>query len=216
MAIQYPACRKEYFTNYMNVGVQFNAIPITGTEGAGGFTMYFPRPFMLMGLCTLEPIPATPPNFEASRVSLLSAALQNTYKDLHPSLFISLCLANMQPYVPEGGSDNLVQYVGPGKQGVDYRYYFSKFLNDQVLYDQKEQVYNTFIEPESTVWEFWSTHAALAPNVTFEQYLTLQQSLFKGSDLRLWGAPGIYNIWPGNPASVSFTPPMEAVEINDD
>jgi hypothetical protein len=216
MAIEYPPCRKEYFTNWRNVGVQFNAIPVTGLEGAGGFTMYFPRPFMILGLCTLEAVPTAPPNFIASRAALNSNADQNTYKDLFPSLFISLCFANTQPYVPEGGSDNLVQYVEPGPQGTDWRYYFSKFLNDQVVYDQKEQVYNVLIQPESTVWQFWASNVATAADLTQLRYLDLQQKIVQGSDLRLWGAPGVYNIWPGNPASVSYQPRMIPFTLNDD
>jgi hypothetical protein len=216
MAIEYPPCRKEYFTNWKNVGIGFNSIPITGVEGAGGFTMYFPRPFMIMGLCLLAPVPTAEPNFQTSNAQVMTAAIQNTYKDMFPSLFISLAFANCQPYVPEGGSDNLVQYVGPGPQGVDYRYYFSKFLNDQVVYDQKEQVYNALIQPESVVWQFWNANAAVAADLVQLRYLDLQQKLSQGSDLRLWGAPGVYNIWPGNPANVSYQPNMIPFTLNDD
>jgi hypothetical protein len=122
----------------------------------------------------------------------------------------------MQPYVADGDSDNLVQYVEPGPQGTDYRYYFSKFLNDQVLYDQKEQVYNAFIQPGSMVYQFWSDNAAISNDIVHNRYLDLQQKIFQGSDLRLWGAPGVYNIYPGNPASVSYQPNMIPFTLNPD
>lgn len=218
--MEFRTCANRYFTNWKGVGHQFNAIQITGTEAAG-FELYFPRPFMLTALVQLQSVPQTAvpgetvPDYQQSIIAMDAAAEQTSYKDLFPALFIGLALANCEPYDSDLPGQNLIEYIEPGPQGTDYRYYFSRSLNDQVVYGQKEETYNTFIQPESLVREFWAAYGAATPDVWYPAYLQLCERLFKQSDLRLWGAPGRYKLYPG-PANLVWQPTVTGIQMNDD
>lgn len=209
MAIQYTKCNKRYFTNAQSLGVQFNVVQLNYVVMDGYMEIYFPRPWLLTGFAKMDPVPSAAPNYLASNPTLYSASIQDTHKDLLITLFIDLCLANM--YEDDSGLfsqlQNQVRYVGPGPQGVDYRGYFSKFLNDKSGFGEYAQsVYNVFVQPESLVWHFWETFSAAASaDEYYMQYIDLSQKLFKTTDLRMWGAPGIYRINMG-PNNFSWAP----------
>jgi hypothetical protein len=148
-----------------------------------------------------------------------------TYSELMGTLFIELAFASMTAYDPL----QISNYMEAGPQGIDYRYYFSKFLNDQVLnslyqtilmlppvaISTRQQTYNTFISPHSLVRMFWNENVATADDLRVQRFMELLKHLYDTSDLRMWGAPGIYNIGPG-PGIFVYQPVTSDEYLPDD
>jgi hypothetical protein len=178
-------CPKSYFYNQKSIGQELNLIPLVG-DATTGFTITFPLPFLLIGYGDAVDLPAAPPSYSPGRITLKSASVQDANRETLETLFIGLMQADRDdtdptnPLLP-------IQYL----DGL-YRNYFVQYLN----LDQQPKNLNTFLFPESSIADFWAAEDATpSPNPTQALY-NFMKSLKEVSDLRMWGAPGTYQINP--------------------
>jgi hypothetical protein len=172
------------------VSFQLNAIPLEYIS-SGTSRVYFPRPFLLLGVYKLIPdILMFPPMWPTRFFNYETPANQNTYSGISYNLFIELALANMQEETLDPAT---VKYIEPGIQATDYRGYFSKYLTEPVLVEQP-QVLNTFLQPGKQFTQFCANNAASTAPVWENNFQDFLYHLQRITDKRLWGAPGVYEI----------------------
>jgi hypothetical protein len=90
-------------------------------------------------------------------------------------------------------ASNIVNYVGPGIQGKDYRGYFVKYLSSTAM-NETRQWYNAVIQPESIVKDFCEANAAATSDVWLSRWFEMVRFLEKTMWPSFMGAPGIYTI----------------------
>lgn len=185
------ACVPQYVKNEAQARFQLNAIPINFINGIA--EIYFPRPFQIIGLCTSPPndLPEAGAKWPQVSIFPLPPADQANYSDLSPLLMLEFAVANMR--VKEDNNLYPVTYLKPGIQGRDYRGYFSKFLNDDLM-QSRGQWFNTFMMP-TNLWKRFALLNTSALDVEwFGKFQEFVQFIQRTSDQRLYGAPGVYNM----------------------
>lgn len=191
--IQRP-CPLGYYRNGEGVMFQTSNVPVllkTLDDGNIVYRIYFPRPFLLVGLVNLNNLPTADPSYYQSYAELMTPAKHNDNADLFQSVFLDLAYATTE----ENTGLNPVAYAGKGMQSVDYLSYFTKFLNAESVVE-RSQWYNALIEPHSILKYFITHNNALTPDLWLERYLEVLKQL-QNTYLRLWGAPGEYYFYQG-------------------
>ena len=196
-------CTQAYTRNQNNAGWQLNAIPVRSVtiDGEDYYQIYFPRPWILTGLVTLDQTAPAPPSYTNSYAVPMSPSAHSAYALMFINMFLDLAFATTHEF----SNSYAINYVEPGIQGKDYRGKFSRWLNSQSL-NTPEQMYNSIIQPESLVAFFCQTNVATATEVWQERHRALIDFIKSTIDQELMGAPGVYTI--GHNGSVS--PFMEA------
>lgn len=189
------ACVPQYVRNEAQARFQLNAIPLR-TVAENAWELYFPRPFQILGLCT-SPLPDLPPGIMPSWPMALidqdSPAIQDIYCDMSALLMLELSIANMRPHDKTGVIKYPVEYLRPGIQAVDFRGYFTKYLNDEIT-NTRNQWFNSFMQPGSMWRWFAHRHTGDTDAVWLSAFRDLLTFIQKTSDQRLYGAPGVYII----------------------
>lgn len=198
-----PICSPQYIRNEKASEYQLNSIPLMWSGGK--IQMYFPRPFQILGL-NKEPLGDLPdphvalPYYAGINAQFETPANQNTYKDITPLLMIELAIANTYPIQPDPNAPGPylmpAQYLAPGIQNIDYRGYFTKYLNEKISAEEPRQWLNSFIQPSSRFWQFATDNAADTAPVWNGKFYSFIEFIEQASDQRLFGAPGIYIIDP--------------------
>jgi hypothetical protein len=184
-------CQPKYVRNQSTAGWSLNAIPITnGIDNAGNpvYNIYFPRPWVLVGLVTLDS-PATP-SYPNSDSDLVTAAIHNTNAELFQAIFLDLAFATTHDI----DTTVVVNYMGPGVQATDFRGYFTNFINELITSATPEQFFNRLIQPESLVKMFCTNNSASAADLWYQRWLEFIDVLKRVIDQNLMGAPGLYQI----------------------
>lgn len=190
-------CSPQYIRDQKGAGWQLNAIPVTNRliGGDNFYELYFPRPWVIVGLVTLDNIPdqALLPQYGESYSNPLNPTQHNAYASMFQAIFLDLAFATTHEY------DNslLINYVEPGLQNIDYRGYFTKYLN-AISLSTPGQWYNSLIQPESIVKKFCVDNAAAASAIWQDYFKKMIRFLEKTIDQRLMGAPGLYRINTSN------------------
>ncbi len=180
-------CTQNYTRNQNNAGWQLNAVPIRTVNNA--FEIYFPRPWLIVGLVDLSFISITSPTYQYSNVVPMAPADQDTYKAMFQAIFLDLAFATCYPK----DFGYAVEYIDKGIQAVDYRGKFVKFLSDESL-NTREQIYNSIIMPESIIQQFMLNASALTPIDWDDKHREVVNFLKSTTDQELFGAPGLYRI----------------------
>jgi hypothetical protein len=177
------------------VSFQLNAVPIEWVSG--GSEVYFPRPFLILGIYKQAPETiGFGPSWPTIFFNYETPANQNVYSGLSYNMMIEVALANMRE---ESSAPVTFKYLRPGTQNIDFRGYFSKYLNDDTIVET-EQNLNTFLEPGKLFMQFCFNNSASTALVWENNYRDFLYQLQRTTDKRLWGAPGVYSIG-GNPES---------------
>lgn len=185
----FPACQPKYIRDQKGAGFQLNAIPVQYISNYL-YRLYFPRPWILVGLVTLDTtLPLPVPSWFASYANPLAPVLQSDYVDMLNAVFLDCAFANCEPEDPL----KPVNYVAPGPQGVDYRGYFSKYLSEETL-STRQETYNSIIQPQSIIKKFMNDNALATSIDWHERWKNTVKFLEKTSYVNWWGAPGIYDI----------------------
>lgn len=168
----------------MNAGWQLNNIRFINN------TLYFPRPWLPVALVKYDQPVIGTLGYGNTFFSPATPAVQNTYGSLFLDLYLDLAYATTH----ENENAWIINYVSPGPSGlqrIDYRGYFSKYLNFEGL-NTPEQNYNTMIQPGAILRRFAFENAAVAGDVWSDRWRNLV-NFFKGTiDQNLMGAPGLY------------------------
>lgn len=189
-------CPQKYIQNQKNAGWRLNAIPIINSDdfintGFQFYNLYFPRPWVLVGLVTLDDIPpATTPTYPRSYSNFRTPTIHNTNADLFQSIFLDLAFATT--HNPDQNT-YVCNYMGPGTQAVNYLGKFSPFLNDSIN-SVPEEFYNSIIQPESILKTFCADNAASANDLWRQRWYELIAFLQSTIDQERMGAPGLYSI----------------------
>lgn len=199
-------CSQNYTKNQNNAGWQLNAIPVRTVRLPDSlgvyrdyYELYFPRPWLLMGLVTLDPSSVASPTYSNSLVTPESPVQQSAYQRMFLNVFLDLAFATTH----ELGTGFAVNYVEPGIQSVDYRGKFSRWLNNDALMTP-EQMYNSIIQPESLVRLFLAQNVGTASDVWQQRFNELVDYLKTTIDQEIMGAPGLYRYSMSGGASPSF------------
>lgn len=196
-----PPCSPKYINNDNGGEFQLNAIPLNYEDGV--IQVYFPRPFLIMGLdrSPLSDIPfgVPPGDPHLSKVFSIfeTPANQLTYANMTFELMVEFALATMWPAFNATTNPRPITYVSAGIQKTDYRGYFTKFLNDDITIADRRQWLNSFIQPSSKFYEFASNNSADASSVWDGKFYEFLKFIEKTSCLTLYGSPGLYQIKTG-------------------
>jgi hypothetical protein len=191
-------CTQAYTRNQNTAGWQLNAIPVRTVtiDGDTYYTIYFPRPWILTGLVTLNETAAAPPSYTNSYVNPMSPSAHSAYALMFMNVFLDLAFATTHEF----SSGYAINYVEPGIQSKDYRGKFSRWLNGFAL-NTPEQMYNSIIQPESLVSFFCQSNTATAIDVWQERHRALIDFIKSTIDQELMGAPGVYTFASSGSAS---------------
>jgi hypothetical protein len=182
-------CQPKYVTNQAVAGWNLNAIPFTNGVDAGGnpvYNVYFPRPWVLVGIVTLD-TPANPA-YPSSDSDLVSPAIHNTNAELFQAIFLDLAFATTHDI-----DNSVVNYIGPGVQATNFRGYFTNYLNE-IIQNTPEQFFNKIIQPESLVKMFCTNNSASANDLWYQRWLEFVDTLKRIIDQNMMGSPGMYQI----------------------
>jgi hypothetical protein len=184
-------CYKPYFKNVNQIGTQLNSVTLLETSEEGAtYELTFPRPFLIMGVCRVQPSTDVPLStslfFPGGNPQMYDEGVQNTHSELFQMLQIACMYANRQ--APERIYDTM--YVR-APIAEDYSNYFARDLNEALMPFN----YNSFLWPMSFMREFWEALDTTPPvNFVLDFYSFLNKT-WKLSNRRLWGAPGKYLIF---------------------
>jgi hypothetical protein len=194
MSIVSTRCPRDYVRDPSQSNWNLNDIPIL--DQGDVYQLYFPRPWVIVGLSDLQPVPGggATPSYDRSYANFLTPTAHGNNSDMFLTVFLDLAYATMHEYDPS----YLINYVEPGIQGKDYRGYFTKYLSSASLVETR-QWYNSVIEPESVVKKFCDANAGAATDDVwlknwFEMVRFLEDTMWPS----FMGAPGIYTIGKGS------------------
>lgn len=198
MAELFPPCAKRYITDQRGARWRLNVVPVTveavkypdQTLPGTVYRLYFPKPFIILG--TTKTLDADSPNltsFSYAYSKLDDPGLQSLYAAMPMALFMDLAYANTHDLTV----GSVVNYIEPGNQGVDYRGYFSKYLNPQTLiFDNLNDNYYSMNAPGSVIRQFMESNIATTQAAWLDKFYQLVEFLEQTSDINLLGAPGVY------------------------
>lgn len=192
-------CGKQYFQTKIELVPEIDVVRVINDFDTQTATVFFPWPFQLVGFAAV--IDWTPSPLPVSELpivntwSLFQASDQAANVDWLQDMFQVMMYANRDvgDYIdsPFLGS---IQYTE--KLMGKFANYFEQYENKALQSFQ----WLTFLSPGVFIKEFWHTENALAQPLTLQgRFLELMYKIFQMSDRKLWGAPGQYTIYYGNP-----------------
>lgn len=193
-------CQKQYYQTKIELVPLIDIIEPIIDDDAKTLTYFFPYPFQLVAFADIGPWTPSPlPVFENpinQAWNLKQTAAMGTYaSSLLRDMFSVMMFANR----------DYGDYINsPFLGSITYQEHtIAKFANYFQGFENKDlQIWklNTFLSPESLVVQFWQDQVAIAqpPQVQY-RFLDLLNKIFKISDRTLWGAPGIYTVYYGEP-----------------